>query len=346
MTRSTLKWLLAVVVLLVGLLAIVELSEDTGAPSHDQLLLPELKGLINEIDSLTVRRGDEELSIEASDGAWSVSSRGGYPADVGRIRELALALADARVVEEKTSNPESYAQLGVEGPVSGSDSVQVDLAAGDRHFGVIIGNTAQRSYRYVRLADSATSLMIDRNPDVPATSGDWLAPDVIDVPAARIRSIVIAHADGEEIRIGKPSADTTDFAIDNLPDGREPSYPTVANGLAGALSALDLEDVRPAVGGDAATVTRYETFDGLVVTASIRREDDAAWIGFAASVAEVQAGGEAQAGPESVEDASEHDPAAEAQSINARLGAWEYRVADYKANLMQRRWDDILKAAP
>ena len=31
--------------------------------------------------------------------------------------------------------------------------------------------------------------------------------------------------------------------------------------------------------------------------------------------------------------------------INDRLSGWQYRLPDFKKNLLTRRWDDILKAA-
>ena len=35
---------------------------------------------------------------------------------------------------------------------------------------------------------------------------------------------------------------------------------------------------------------------------------------------------------------------AEAVEISSRVNGWQYKVADYKANLLTRRWEDILKA--
>jgi hypothetical protein len=37
------------------------------------------------------------------------------------------------------------------------------------------------------------------------------------------------------------------------------------------------------------------------------------------------------------------DDAGDAEEINARIAGWQFRIADYKANLLNRRWEDILK---
>ena len=347
MTRRTLKTLLAVVAVLIGLLAVVELSENGSEPALDRLLLPGLKAAFNDVDSVTVTRGGEPpVSIEAEGGEWVVAERGGYAADVGKVREVLLALADARVVEEKTSNPERYAQLGVDEPAAGRDSARIDITAGDRQFAVIVGNPSQRNFRYVRLPDAPASLMVDRNPQLPATAGDWLRPDVLDIAGERIRAVGIVHADGEEIRISKSEHGAGTFTVDNLPDGRELSYPAVANGIGGALTGLTLEDVRAAVAGEPAVTTRFETFDGLVVTASLVTDDAGTWIGLSAA-ADVMPAAATEPGNAAAEDVAERgttaDPAQEAADINARLGRWQFRVADHKANLLKRRWEDVLK---
>jgi hypothetical protein len=33
-----------------------------------------------------------------------------------------------------------------------------------------------------------------------------------------------------------------------------------------------------------------------------------------------------------------------AAAINERVGGWQYRLQDYKKDLLTRGWDDILKA--
>jgi hypothetical protein len=41
--------------------------------------------------------------------------------------------------------------------------------------------------------------------------------------------------------------------------------------------------------------------------------------------------------------ASSDEAKERADAINARVEGWEYRVPDYKAELLTKRWDDLLK---
>ena len=37
------------------------------------------------------------------------------------------------------------------------------------------------------------------------------------------------------------------------------------------------------------------------------------------------------------------EPGDEATAMAAKVAGWQYRIAEYKANLLARRWEDILK---
>src|SRR5215218_7985361 len=77
-------------------------------------LYPELKKAVDAITAIRIVKAGGTPAVELKRGAegWTVSERANYPADDGKLRKLITNLADAKLVEEKTSNPESYATLG------------------------------------------------------------------------------------------------------------------------------------------------------------------------------------------------------------------------------------------
>jgi hypothetical protein len=323
---STLRWLGFIVALLVIALVLVDLREDGELPESGKRLFPDMEAVLNEVGQLTISRaGEEPVVINRQDGTWGVAARNDYPARFTSVREVLLAMAEARVVEPKTANPELHDRLGVQDPaVAGSKGVRVTATAGEQSFSLIFGNASQDSYRYARIAGEDQSWLIDQNPDIPATIGKWLQADIVDIGSDRVRSVTIRHPDGEVISVSKATEADTDFAVADIPTGRELSYSTVANGLAGALNDLDLDDVRPAVATDAdAITTEFETFDGLRIVTTTVRADDVNWVSLIA-----EASG---------------DDSEEASAITAHVEGWQFRIADYKANLLTRRWEDILK---
>lgn len=324
MNSKNLQILAAIALALIAIVTVMQFRGDDSISNGD-LLFPDLKSNINSIESVTVTRAGSDgiTQISKSSDSWTIATRDGYPVSVGKLRQLLLQLADAKLVEQKTANPDRYGQLGVDDPGSdGSKGVKLSVSSPDMNYELIIGNVAQPGYRYVRIADDSQSWLIDKDPDIPDAAGDWLVQDIVDIKSADIRSVTIQHADGEEIRISKESAESTDFDVVDIPDGRELSYATVANGIAGVLNALTLDDVRKQAESEAETVTTtFEKFDGTSIVVVTERNEDESWIS-------VQATG------------SDNDSA----STYERLASWQFKIPQYKANQLTRRWEDILKA--
>ncbi|MGH8222450.1 MAG: DUF4340 domain-containing protein, partial [Woeseiaceae bacterium] len=318
MNAKTLKWLAVAAIALVIVLIAVDTADRGDTVSSGEPLLPELKEHINDVTRVVVTgdAGFGTVTVAFEDGEWRVAEKGDYPADVGTLRKVLLAVADARILEQKTANPERYADLGVADPPEG-EGMLLEISGADFSHALIVGDTAQSKYRYVRIADRAQSLLVNQNPDLPADAGGWLEESLLDVDASRVRSVAIEHADGETIRIGKASPEDTSFTVEDLPEGRELSYATVADGIAGALNDLRLEDVRRSDAGEAATTTMFTTFDGLVVTLkSVADGDDGSWVSVSAEAQPAAA--VADAVPE---DAATEAPEAEAAADEPEAAA-------------------------
>lgn len=362
MNSVTFRNLAIVFFALLAILIGLEMSGRDSAAPVSGALFPELKARINAVDRLVVEApGESPLTVskDADTGAWAVENRADFPANVGKIREVLLALADAKILEEKTSNPERYPALGVTEPdVEDSRGTRLTVSGDGFSEVLIVGDANQSSNRYVRPAGQALSLLIDKDPKLPGSTGDWLRSGLLDIETARVSRVSIRHADDELIEMSKSAAEDTEFDVYDIPADRELSYPTVVNGMAAVLSDLRLADVRPAEEQAVNTVSGFETFDGLRVTVRTTGLDDDRWITISASTVDgsIAANGESLSSPdepaaqEAVVDSSadadesKPDPVQEAADINARLAGWQFRVESYKLDQLTRRWDDLLKA--
>ena len=313
------------------------------------------------IESVTVTgAGDAVIATlrRTADG-WAVDERDGYPADAGKLAEVVRTLADAKALERKTAKAELYSRIGVE-PISDAEAGGIELAfeTADETLRVVLGDTAQGSFRYARRADAEESWLIDKNPDTPKDAVDWLERELVDIASADVESVAIRHAGGDVIELGREGDDATELGVTNVPAGRELQYASVGSGIAGALSGLTFEDVRAAVenGSEATTVSVFRLTNGLVVTVSAFGDDET-WFGFEATTAtptETANPAEArtdtdEAGDPAAETATEAasaepaiDPDARAAELNTRLGGWQYQLASYKADSLTRNWDDLL----
>ncbi len=378
--------LLLLVTVVVAVAVLLMPGQSSHQPEFERgPLLTGLADKVNDTDRVTISSaGNTEVAtLQREDGGWVVSQAGGYAADWGKLKALLAALAQAEVIEQKTANPEYFPRLGL-ADISQPDStaVQVSLAGGGNEVAVLVGQEAKGlEGQYVRLAGVDQALLIDRTLEVPGEMRDWLQRDIIDLAEDEVVEVTIEHADGEQVRALKTSADDTDFQLQNIPEGREIQSAWSVNSLAGGLSTLQLDQVRPAAEIDWTGASRVKavTADGLLVTAEWNREDDTTWVRFAAASytpgdavagdAASGAGGEAAqaadgtaetgqaaAATGSEQDASEALDDSEAESgaaaqladriaaINARVDGWAYVLPDYKLTLLTKRMDDLLKA--
>ncbi len=286
MTPRTVTVLAAALVVLGAVALIAQYDPQPPAPGGG-LLLPDLGEDLDQVTRVSVvGAGSAPVATleRGEDGSWSVAEKDGYPADTEKIRRTLISLAEARIVEPKTANPDFYDRLGVEGvEAESAGGVAVTLTGADMPVNVIVGDTEGTSQVYVRQADQAQSFLVDRNPDVGNETTDWLATDILAIPGSRMARVTVTHPDGEVVSVSKADPEQSNFNLEEMPPGRELQYASVANVMGNVLSSLNLQDVEPRTETDEpVTVTEFVTFDGLMITAeSVEREDEP-WVALRA----------------------------------------------------------------
>lgn len=373
MTTRTVSVLAAALVVLGAVALLAQYDPQPPAPGGG-LLLPDLGEDLDRITRVSITgAGSEPVAtlVRGDEGSWTVAEKDGYPADVEKVRQTLISLAEARIVEPKTANPDFYDRLGVEGVEDeAAGGLAVMLAGADTPVNVIVGNTEGTSQVYIRAADQAQSFLVDRNPDVGNETTDWLANEILAVSGTRMARVTVTHPDGELVTVSKADSEQSNFDLDEIPPGRELQYASVANVMGNVLSNLNLQDVEPRTATDEpVTVTEFVTFDGLAIIAESLEREDERWVAFRAEYrppAEESEPQDDQAREGAAANASEGaddevaadvddladeqsdatDVAAEALDLDQRLSPWRYRIAGYQFDQMTRRLDDLLRDLP
>src|SRR5437868_10346797 len=152
---------LAVVALVTSLLLSNQRSPHQEAAAA---LYPQLKDQLNAVTTVRIFKTGDTPAVELSrkETAWILSERGVYPADTAKVRKLLLALSQAKPVEEKTSNPQNYAALGVDDLSNAAASgVRVELDGIATSVKLIVGkNGPGAQSAYVRRAGEPASWLI------------------------------------------------------------------------------------------------------------------------------------------------------------------------------------------
>jgi hypothetical protein len=280
------------------------LPRDTsGTP-----LLPSLAKELNTVTMLRVIKGSATptVTIQKQGERWTVAERANYPADVPKLRRLLVALSDARIREEKTSNPASFSVIGVEDPSSpGASGAQVDVVAQDGKHAVIVGKAAAEG-SFVRRVGENASFIVEPAISLEAEPRYWIDTQLVDLAAAKIQSIDFKPASGPGYSLRRtvaanaasanaaPASSSTakpttagptpalanDFTLEGVPSGRKAADPQSLSPSPSTFGSLTADDVAQAADIDfgMASVAKITLSDGNVVTFTGTAIGDKRWI--------------------------------------------------------------------
>lgn len=367
------------------ILAAAVALQNRGLDSNnsEQALLPDLAAQIPQLTGLLIRGAGNTLQVELKKEGeqWVVANKSGYPADVAAIRSYLAKLTEAQVREVKTSSPDKYGQLGVE-DLSDADAqgVGVELSGLPKPVALIAGtlSTTGGSGTYVRLQDVPETYLASGvlRPEVGLAS--WANAEVVNIGGARVQSVKITDPTGVSLSTSKANAAEANFAVADVPKGRELTSEFAGNALSTTIDNLRLEDVAKATEaspGREGWTAQYSTFDGVVVDVTHWRAAEKDWLHLSASVDEntlnawialelakaqaERAATEANSAAEGNAEGDKPAPApfdeaafvaekrqqilSEVESINSRVATWDYAIANWKAENIRKRIADLLK---
>jgi len=346
---------------------------STGSSAGSGALYPELKEQLNSVTAVNLyKAGDARVvQLKKQGESWTVVERDNYPADDSKVRKLLVEIADAKVYEQKTSNPEEYPKLGVEDTTGKSaTSLRVELVGAPKPVNLIVGKqgVGARS-NYVRRAGEPQSWLVNATIDTSSTPEAWLRKDIIDVSADRMQSATIETKGAKPYTAAKATRADANFNVEGLPKGKSLSAPTAANSVATALSSLSLADVRAASAFQStppAAHATFRTFDGLIVDVNGWVQDQKHYIALRPSFDAAQAErfkiaaapaeekkdekkpedkkGESAAASKPAEPPKPAAPnvAEDAKKAAAKLTGWVYEIPDYKYEALFKPVDQLL----
>ncbi len=218
-------------------------SESIGSA-----VLSDLHQSLNDISELQViGAGNQVMStLLRTEKGWLVKERNQYPADITKIRLALLSLAEANMVEQKTSNVELYEKLGVESVDSkDAQGVEATLRFNNQTIALVVGKPGPQinKSRYVRLSDSETSWLVDRKIDLKHEPEYWLQKDIVSIEPDEISSVTILLQDNSRLEIGNTNEEENVFEVTNLTDPNTQVVDAELHQVTNALSSFQLLDV-------------------------------------------------------------------------------------------------------
>jgi hypothetical protein len=299
-------------------------------------VFPSLASKVGDVAAVTITRAAGSFNLtRQSNGGWGVAEKSNYPADGSKVRQVVLGLSELTLVEPKTAKPDSYPRLEVEDPAkegAKSSLVMVKDASGAKLGELVVGK--RRVDRlgtgidglYIRRPGDAQSWLAKGTIELQPDAKDWLDKKVVNVPAARVKSVTLTQPDGAKVVLQREKAEDK-FAVADAPaDAKMKSDYTVSE-PGSTLDNLELTDVQPEaslpVPSDGLFQAEIATFDGLTVKVRVFEKDGTNWLRLAAAGT-----GEAEK---------------EAKEITDKVSPWAYAVAPYKANPLKTKLADLIE---
>jgi Domain of unknown function (DUF4340) len=334
---------ITVITTVAAVVAVLSQPAVTTLRFVDEPAFPALRDNPDAVAKITLTTPEGMITLVRETGdRWSALERYGYPVDRKRVRDLVVALADMRLIERKTAQPQRYDRLQVEPPdaeQAQSKLVRLEAADGKVLAEAIIGKQRYRltgtepSGTYLRRPDEAQSWLASGGVQIEQAVAEWLEDEIVDVDPAAIRRIVIERA-GEPGYVAARDKPDQDLRIVGLAKDEALKEDADLGQLAGALSNVAFEDVKPR---DQLTwpaqqhTARIQTFDGVELTVRLAQIDEAYWATFdARAVAPTRgaAPAAAEAKPDVTDDAQQSTTTAEAAEQDSAGSVSNDRTAE------------------
>jgi hypothetical protein len=281
---SRTRFTLLVVAALAALCGALYLSSQRNLPAdaHGAPLFPTLAPELETVTEVGILKGSATptVTLHKTGGQWTVAERADYPADMARLRGLLRALADAKITEEKTSDPANYPIIGVEDPTKpGATGAQVVLVAKDGKHAVIVGKPVGEG-TFARRPGEAKSFTVEPEVSVESEPRSWIDTRLLDVASSSIQSVEFKPAGGAGYTLHRIKPKEDGFELDRPPAGRAVLDAKALAPPASTLSGLTIEDVAAAKDIDFGQSAQaiYTLEDGAVLTLSGALAGDKRWI--------------------------------------------------------------------
>jgi hypothetical protein len=270
---------------------------------HGLPLLPSLAGELNSVTSLSVLKGSATpvVTVHRQGEQWTVAERADYPADVPKLRKLLVTLGDAKLREEKTSDPANYSIIGVEDPTkAGASGAQLEVVAKDGKLDVIVGKPVEQG-NFVRRAGEKTSYIAEPGISIEAEPRFWIDTRLLDIPDDKIQGIQFKPDTGPGYslhRVTEAAPKPADakatpepappaagkFVLDGVPSGRVAEASQTLAPSPTLLSNLSDDDVAPIGNIDFSkpSIVTVTLADGSGITITGSAAGEKRWIQVAA----------------------------------------------------------------
>jgi hypothetical protein len=350
----------SIITLIVIVAAIVVVNSRAPITVREKgVLFPDLASQINDINTIRIRGYEDAVTLKKKGDNWVIEEFEDYPALFDKIKQTIIGISELKVIATKTSRPNLYSRLGVEGvdaENSTSTLITLDNNKGEEAAALIVGKPRRSKSAinnpglYVRKPQEIHSLLVEGSLDISSRITSWFERTIFDIPSRAIKEIVNQHADGDMVRISRTDIAQDDFQLQDIPEGKKVAIKIILNRMGTLLETFHVSRAKAASNftfPEDAHVTTVRMFGGMVATIKSTLIDDVAYANFTFDYDPEQAADESTtSSDESLEadtSSPEIDFAEQVAILNKKLSGWVFIIPEFKYELLAKRMNDLIR---
>jgi hypothetical protein len=210
MTRQRFMQLLIVAVVAISIALFLNARRNQSADTTGLPVFPGLAADLNSVTAVTLQKGSAtpSVTLHKNGELWTVAERADYPADLAKLRKLLMSLGDAKIIEEKTSDPQRFASIGVDEPASGATGVEVTVTTPKNKRALIVGKSVGGG-NFVRRPSQPKSYSVEPGISADADPHYWIDAHLLNIASTQIQDLNVKPLGGPgySLHRAKPTAD-------------------------------------------------------------------------------------------------------------------------------------------
>ncbi len=251
--------LVVVAAVLAGLAVLTK--RDKGSSTPDILgntILPDLP--VNDVAKVVVQTEGATATVERVKGTWVATSKHGYPADFGKVRDGLMKLSELKIGQVARLNSEQCDALKLHPPGEENGGTLLSLydASGKELASLLLGETHERKPqggagpmgpmggypdgRFVSTDNGKTVYLVDETlSDLSSTTKDWLETDLLNVSGSDVMEVSITGPERPPVKLKRPEKGKT-MELEGLAENEELKTSKMYS-IESAISYLRLADL-------------------------------------------------------------------------------------------------------
>ena len=303
---------------------------------------PALAEAVNDASRIEVQTASDKFSLSRKGEIWGLDQKDGYPAAFDKVKSAIVGVANFKLIERKTADPERYARLDLGSP-EGKDAKSKKLVfrneKGEVLADVLLGKInanlfgAGGSGTYIRRGDDKETWLARGQVTIGDGPINWVVREIVDYGQEHIRHVSIRDPDRSEFVIAKGNKSDKNFKLLDLPEGRKMKKDDEANPLGGVMWKMQFDDVKKAASQEWPEnpwIAEYTAWDGFKVRIEVYRIGEDHWGRFKASLDD-------EAEPETREKAGKI-----VDEINSRVSGWSYMLTAGDSEKLTSKMEEYL----